>query len=405
MLDKMKKEPLIATILLVSMICAGCKKNTMTNENWVDKALVNAEAQAILMARSLENQPDRLPRSSTSDEKLITSLSDWWCSGFFPGVLWLLYEDRDNPELLHYASGFTNRISKEQFNTSTHDLGFMLYCSYGNALRITKNDSCKTVLINGARSLSTRYNDKVECIQSWGASEKWRYPVIIDNMMNLEMLMWAYKESGDSNFRHIAVSHADKTIKNHFRADNSSYHVVSYNPGNGEVEFQGTDQGYNDDSAWARGQAWGLYGYTMMYRETGNPAYLDQANKIASFILNHPNLPDDGIPYWDFDSPAIPDDYRDSSSGAIIASALLELAGYADEKTGNEYFRIAEKQLQALSSPEYTAEVGTNSHFILKHGVGNIPQNSEIDAPLSYGDYYYVEALLRYKNHVNNCKK
>lgn len=394
----MKNKILIGLILFTLLSTISCKKET-DKKDWVDVALTNAQKQALLMSKSLENKPDRLPRSISSNGELVTSGSDWWCSGFFPGTLWLLYEDSGNDDLLNYASEFTNRLAKEQYNTSTHDLGFMLYCSYGNALRITKEDSCKTVLLNGARSLSSRYNEAVGCIQSWGASEKWRYPVIIDNMMNLEMLMWAYKESEDQKFKDISTTHSDKTIKNHYREDYSSYHVVSYNPENGDVEFRGTDQGYSDSSAWARGKAWGLYGYTMMFRETGDSTYLNQAHKIARFILNHPNLPEDKIPYWDFDSPKIPDDWRDSSSAAVIASALLELAKYSDQQQAREYFSVAEKQLKVLASPEYTAEIGTNGNFILKHGVGNIPQNSEIDAPLSYGDYYYIEALLRYKNY------
>lgn len=381
----------------------ACNKQVKTDEkqvDWVEIALNNAQEQSLLMAKSIEDQPTQLPRSTNKDGKLVTSGSDWWCSGFFPGVLWLLYENSADAEVLKYASDYTNRLAKEQFNTSTHDLGFMLYCSYGNALRLTKEDSCKTVLLNGAKSLASRYNPTVECIQSWGAGDKWRYPVIIDNMMNLEMLMWASKHSGDAKFKDISVAHSNKTIKNHFREDYSSYHVVSYNPSTGDVEFQGTDQGYSDSSAWARGQAWGLYGYTMMFRETGDSTYLTQAHHIARFLLDHPNMPENKIPYWDFDSPKIPNDFRDTSTAAIIASALIELSSFSDEKDRKEYFSVAEQQLKALASAEYTAEIGTNGNFILKHGVGNVPQNSEIDAPLSYGDYYYIEALLRYKKAI-----
>ncbi|MDX9747663.1 MAG: glycoside hydrolase family 88 protein [Paludibacter sp.] len=385
-----------SVIIFLVIFTASCHISS-PDIHWVDDALALAEKQSLLMAQSIENKPDQLPRSINSKGELVTSGSDWWCSGFFPGTLWYLYENSANEELKAYASEITNRISNEQYNTSTHDLGFMLYCSYGNALRLTAEDSCKTVLINGSNSLSTRFSPVVGCIQSWGAGEKWRFPVIIDNMMNLEMLMWAYKQTGDTKFKDISVSHANKTIENHFRDDNSSYHVLSFNPETGENEFKGTDQGYNDDSAWARGQAWGLYGFSMMFRETGDTAYLQQAQRIARFILDHPNLPANKIPYWDFDSPNIPNDYYDSSSAAIIASALLELSTFSDKKTGKEYFEVAEKQLKTLASAEFTAELGTNGNFILKHGVGNIPQNSEIDKPLSYGDYYYVEALLRYK--------
>jgi rhamnogalacturonyl hydrolase YesR len=372
---------------------------TDSNTNdWIDTALLHAEQQARLLAGEMGKRPDQLPRSANNKGQLITSSSDWWCSGFFPGVLWLLYENNpENKDLLNHAVSLTNRLDKEQYNTSTHDLGFMLYCSYGKAFQITKNDSYKPVLLNAANSLSSRYNPVVGCIQSWGAGNKWRYPVIIDNMMNLELLMWAYRESGDEKFKNRATTHANNTLLNHFRPDNSSYHVLSYDPETGEVTFKGTDQGYSDSSAWARGQAWGLYGYTMMYRETGDSTYLNQAHRIARFLLDHPNLPEDKIPYWDFDLPQIPNTLRDASSAAIIASALLELSLFSNKAAKEEYLAVAEKQLRVLASPEYTAEIGTNGFFILKHGVGNVPQNSEIDAPLTYSDYYYIEALLRYK--------
>lgn len=388
----------IVSVLLAGMLFSCSNPST----GWADKALKRAEKQALAMAVQLDTLPGQLPRSATSEGELITSGSDWWCSGFFPGVLWLLYENSHNEDLLKYASEFTGRLHGEQYNTSTHDLGFMLFCSYGNAYAATQADSCKTVLLNGARSLASRFNPVVGCIQSWEAWDNFHFPVIIDNMMNLEMLMWASKVSGDTLFRHVAVTHANRTMQCHFRPDYSSYHVVSYSPATGEVEFQGTNQGYGDESAWARGQAWALYGYTMMYRETGDEKYLAQAQHIARFLLDHPRLPADKIPYWDFDSPSIPDDCRDSSTAAIMASALLELCQYVDAVQAQEYFNVAELQLKTLASPEYTARYGTNGHFILKHGVGNVPQHSEIDAPLSYGDYYYIEALLRYKNYFKN---
>lgn len=328
--------------------------------------------------------------------------SKWWCSGFFPGTLWYLYENSSNKELKRYASLFTNRINKEQYNKGTHDLGFMLYCSYGNALRITGIDSCKSVLINGSKSLSTRFNPTIGSIQSWGSNQKWRFPVIIDNMMNLEMLMWASKETGDNRFKEIAETHANTCIANHFRKDYSTFHVVSYIPETGAVQVKCTAQGYSDESAWARGQAWGLYGYGMMYRETGNKRYLDQANHIADFILNHPNLPKDKIPYWDFNAPDIPNALRDASAASIIASSLIELSQFVDEPRKSQYIAVAEKQLRTLASPEYTAKKGSNGCFILKHGVGHLPGDSEVDVPLTYGDYYYVEALMRYKKMILN---
>ena len=274
----------------------------------------------------------------------------------------------------------------------------MMNCSFGNGYRITGNENYKKILLQSARSLATRYNENIGVIRSWDNKPKWMYPVIIDNLMNLELLENAYKLSQDSLFDKIANSHATITITNHFRPDYSSCHVVDYDTITNKALKMDTHQGYSSTSAWARGQAWGLYGYTMMYRETQNEKYLQQAINIAKFILHHPNLPKDKIPYWDFDAPNIPDEPRDASAGAIIASALLELGQYVnDDKLSKEYQSVAAQQLRTLSSDEYLAAPQTNGGFILKHSVGNKPRNSEVDAPLTYADYYYVEALLRYK--------
>lgn len=253
--------------------------------------------------------------------------------------------------------------------------------------------------MQGAESLSTRYHAGAGLIRSWDFNEdKWQYPVIIDNMMNLELLLWASKNSDSTKYKDIALKHADKTMKNHYRPDYSSYHVVSYDTITGGVEKKNTNQGYADESSWARGQAWGLYGYTMMYRETGIGRYLTMAENIANYLLSHKNMPADGIPYWDFDAPEIPNAERDASAAAIMASAFIELSTVTkDKKLSESCLRMAEKQLRTLSSDTYLAAPGTNAHFVLKHSVGNMPINAEVDVPLSYTDYYYVEALLRYK--------
>lgn len=348
------------------------------------------------MAESLKDMPDRLPRTFENDQ-LQTVSSGGWVSGFFSGSLWYLYEYTQDPRLKDYAEKYTERLKKEQYNKGTHDLGFMLYCSYGNGFRLTGNKEYQKVLLTGAESLSSRYNETIGCIQSWGSNEKWQFPVIIDNMMNLEFLFWATRMSGNPRYKDLSISHADKTIENHFRPDYSSYHVISYDTITGQVEKKNTHQGYRDESAWSRGQAWALYGYVMTYRETQAERYLQQANHIANFILEHPNLPEDKIPYWDFDAPDIPNAKRDASAGAIIASALIELSQYVDEDLSRKYLNTARQQIQSLSSPEYFAETGTNGHFLLKHSVGHMPNGSEIDVPLSYADYYYIEALLRMK--------
>ncbi|HZW64945.1 MAG TPA: glucuronyl hydrolase, partial [Hanamia sp.] len=306
-----------------------------------------------------------------------------------------LYQYTNDKALLNAALVRMKLLEKEQFNKTTHDLGFMMYCSFGNAVSITSNPGYDSILINSARSLSTRFNPKVGCIRSWNSAPS-HFLVIIDNMMNLELLMYAFEKTHDSSFYHIAVTHANTTMKNHFRPDYSSYHVVDYNPATGAVQRKITNQGAADESSWARGQAWGLYGYTMMYRTTGDKKYLEQAKHIAHFILHHPNLPSDKIPFWDFNAPGIPNAYRDASAAAIISSALIELAGYTSGDEKNEYKNVAAAILKNLSSPPYKSKGDEVGGFLLKHSVGNLPAKSEIDVPLSYADYYFVEAAMRY---------
>lgn len=340
---------------------------------------------------------DKLPRSyDSAKNKLITSGTEWWCSGFYPGTLWYLYEYSKNDAIKAEALRSTALLEKEKLNTGTHDLGFMMGCSYGNANRLIPKTEFKEILLTSARSLATRFNPKVGCIKSWD-SKKDDFLVIIDNMMNLELLFWATRVSGDSSFYKIAVTHANTTIKNHFRSDISSYHVLNYDPESGAVKEKRTAQGAANESAWARGQAWGLYGFTATYRETKNPVYLEQAKKIANFILTNANLPEDGIPYWDFNAPDIPVALRDASAASIIASALLELSKYTEKSRSDNYLRLAEKIIKTLSSPAYRAEQNTNGGFLIKHCVGHLPGKSEIDVPLTYADYYFIEALLRLK--------
>ncbi|KGO85457.1 glycoside hydrolase [Flavobacterium rivuli WB 3.3-2 = DSM 21788] len=349
------------------------------------------------------NPDGRFPKSyHVKNDSLETSDSGWWCSGFYPGTLLYLNEANANQALKKLADKSLADLKKEQFNKTTHDLGFMMYCSYGNAERLRPNADYKLVLMNSAKSLATRYNAVAKCIQSWD-SAPWNHatkdemPVIIDNMMNLELLFWASKHSGDKTFYDIAVNHANTTMKNHFRPDYSSYHEVVYDKNTGAVVRQITNQGAADASAWARGQAWGLYGYVVMYRETKDRKYLEQAQNIAGFILNHPNLPADKIPYWDFNAPGIPNALRDSSAAAIMASALIELGSYSDKELSKKYYADANTMLTSLMAPEYFAAPNTNGGFLLKHGVGNMPNKTEVDTPLSYGDYYFIEALMRYK--------
>src|SRR5215203_1891363 len=275
------------------------------------------------------------PRTLDSMELKLVPSRDW-TSGFFPGELWFLYEYTKKDEWKKQAQDFTANIEREKTNGGTHDMGFKIYCSFGQGYRLTKDAHYKEVIIQSAKTLVTRFNTKAGVIRSWDHhKEQWDYPVIIDNMMNLELLFEASKLSGDPSFYKIAVAHANTTMKNHFRHDYSSYHVVDYDTATGETKKKQTAQGYADESAWARGQAWGLYGFTMCYRETKDKKYLDHAEHIAAFILSHTNLPKDLVPYWDFNAPNIPNEPRDASAGALIASALYELSGYSGK--GNEH--------------------------------------------------------------------
>lgn len=363
----------------------------------ISEALNFSVQQSLLMANTLKNKTELLPKTTDLYGNLITCKSDWWTSGFFPGQLWYLYEFSCDPKLKSLAEEYSARVEKEKLATDTHDLGFVIHCSFGNGYRITNNNSYLDVIQTASNSLSTRFNEKLGVIRSWDTqswNKQWQYAVIIDNMMNLEMLLWASEKFNEPKFREIAISHADKTLLNHFRKDNSSYHVVSYDTTSGIPHAKHTAQGYSHSSSWARGQSWGLYGYVVMYRFTKEERYLNQANAIADFLINHPRMPKDKIPYWDYDAPNIPDTYRDASAGAVMCSALIELSKYVEPEKTRLYLSVAEQQIRALNS-NYRNAPGNNGNFILKHSVGNLPGKSEVDVPLTYADYYFVEALMR----------
>ncbi len=336
---------------------------------------------------------DRIPRS-VENGVLRAGPSTEWTSGFYPGMLWYLYEFTGDPAYADAARRWTALVEPEKRNAGTHDMGFKVYNSFGNGLRLTNDPHYRDVVLESARTLMTRFDPTVGAIRSWDWG-KWEFPVIIDNMMNLELLFAATRLTGDSTFYDAAVQHARTTLANHFRDDASSYHVVDYDTLTGQAKRKMTHQGYNDASAWSRGQAWALYGFTMTYRETGDPAFLAQARRVADFILNHPRLPEDGIPYWDFDAPAIPKEPRDASAAAIMASALYELSGFVGPDEAARYRSAADLMLASLASNAYRAPDGTPGPFLLTHSTGSMPGGFEVDGPLIYADYYYLEALLR----------
>ena len=300
------------------------------------------------------------------------------------------------------AEKFSSVQEQIRHYTNNHDIGFMLMTSVGNALRLAPKPEYKGILLDGAAALATRYDAGLGLIRSWnsgkggGKMNSDHFLVIVDNMMNLELLEWAAKNGGDKRFHDMAKSHADKTNRNHFRPDSSAYHIIDYNPANGKIYSYRAGQGASADGTWARGQAWAVYGFTMMYRETGDAAYLERAMRCADYVLKAPNLPADKVTYWDFKAPNIPNEERDTSAAAILASAFLELSTLAPSDRGLAYRAFAVRSLLSLTSPAYFAKVGENGNFLLMHGVGHKPGGSEVDVPLNYGDYYFLEALVRF---------
>ncbi len=386
------------TVLMISLVLG-----IYTQAQSAAAVFADAEKQTMLLLRETgkirETKPELVsPRTLENGELKVVASRDW-TSGFFPGVLWMLYEYTHKRNWEDSARKYTSLIEKEKLNGGTHDMGFKVYCSFGTGYNITKDAQYKEVIIQSARTLSTRFNPVIGCIRSWDHSrDKWGFPVIIDNMMNLELLFAATRFTGDSSFYRIAVTHANTTMKNHFRSDYSSYHVVDYDTVTGQVVKKNTHQGYAHESAWARGQAWALYGYTMCYRETKDPRYLQQAEHVAAFILNHPNMPKDLVPYWDFNAPGIPNEPRDASAAAVIASGLYELSTFS-KPNAKKYRNTADKIVQSLTQ-QYRSPIGENKGFILLHSTGSKPANSEVDVPLNYADYYYLEAMLRQRSGV-----
>lgn len=373
----------------------------------LDNAMANADEQlhyalkCTSEARKTAKGNKVNPRSIDKAGNLVLVGPEDWCSGFFAGTLWQMYQYSHMQFWRENAVSNTWLIESAKWHKGTHDLGFMIGDSFGKAYQLTGEQSYRDVMLQAARTLCTRYSPKVGCIRSWDHNaDRWTFPVIIDNMMNLEILFEAYKLTGDKSFYDIAVSHANVTMKNHFRDDYSSYHVVDYDPVTGTVRSRVTHQGYSDDSFWSRGQGWALYGYTMCYRYTHDQRYLEQAKNIAKFLFSLKNMPEDGIFFWDMKDPSIPDVPRDASAAALVASAFYELQAYVGAELGKQYIAYADKIVNSLID-HYQAPVGSNQGFLLLHSTGNKPANSEIDVPINYADYFYMEALRRKSMLVN----
>ena len=397
----MKIRKLLLSLGVFLMTPAFCHAENNDISNIINNDINFSTRQYSLMLQQIGREGKvRIPKTIDKLGRMVYIPIDDWCSGFFPGSLCYLYQLTNDKSWLVQSKRFTEALDSIQYLTWHHDVGFMIGSSYLNIYRLNPNKAYKKTIIQTAKSLCTRFRKKAGVIQSWNVDRGWQSkrgwtcPVIIDNMMNLELLFEATRLSGDSTYWKVAVSHANKTLENQFRKDGSCYHVVDYDPNNGAVLHRQTAQGYADNSAWARGQAWAVYGYTVCYRYTHDRKYLDQAVKTLNFVMQNPNLPEDLIPYWDFDAPNIPNEPRDASSAACIASALYEMNNYLPD---NGYTSLADRIIRSLSSPEYRAPLGKNGCFLLMHSVGSIPHNNEIDVPLNYADYYFLEALTRRK--------
>jgi rhamnogalacturonyl hydrolase YesR len=388
----MNKVSFFTLILGFAVLATACKSGINSQNSSAAKLLENR--YKMLLEYPVDSMS--MPRSMTIKTNSIKKVpSKDWTSGFFAGNLWQLYRLTGNPQYKEQAAKWTPFSKKESVNSNSHDVGFKVFCSFGEALKVENKQEYKDVIVKGAETLCTRFDPKVGAIRSWDFNKEiWDYPVIIDNMMNLELLFEASKLSGNNKFRDIAIQHANTTLKNQFRKDNSCYHVVDYDPVSGAVRKKTTLQGYDDDSVWARGQAWAVYGFTMSYRYTKDEGYIKQAEATAKFFMTNKNLPEDGIPYWDFKDPSIPNAPRDVSAATVMASALYELYSYTKNKN---YLAFADKIITALNSDKYILDAKINAPFILDHSTGNWPKHDEIDEPIIYADYYFLEALLRKK--------
>lgn len=377
--------------LVLNLFNSKCQAQYYTDNTTTNKQLKNR------LVKLLEHPIDSVgfPRSmsvKTGEIKKVPSKD--WTSGFYVGNLWQIYTLTGDSKYKERAEQWIPFLEKEKFNGGTHDMGFKIYCSFGKGYEIIQSAPYKKVIIKSAQTLCNRFNKKIGSLKSWDNRDKWDFPVIIDNMMNLELLFEASKLTGDDSYRKIAIQHANTTLKNHFRKDDSCYHVVGFDTITGKVKSKNTHQGYSDDSSWARGHAWAVYGFTMTYRYTKDKTYLKQAEATAQFFINHKNMPEDGIPYWDFNAPTIPNTTRDASAAAIMASALIELYTF----TKNEvYLNYSNKVINSLSSDKYLLNGSVNGPFILDHSTGDWSKKTELDEPIVYADYYFLEAIIRKK--------
>jgi unsaturated chondroitin disaccharide hydrolase len=371
------------------MILLACNPALLDRKN--SDPIAKAEEYALSqLKKSLHEIPaDQFPIRTRGMGAWESTPATTWTSGFYPGCLWLAQRLTGDSSWIGPARTKTWEMKSQQYNRDTHDIGFMIFNSFGNGYTFDQDEEYRKIMLQSANSLASRYNPKAGCIQSWNGE----FQVIIDNMMNLEILFWASKHGGPAALNDIAVSHAKRTIENHLREDGSSFHVVVYDTATGKVRERRTAQGLADLSAWARGQAWGLYGFTVCYRETRDDLYLRTAVKMADYFISH--LPPDHVPFWDLNLPQDhPKKFKDTSAAAIALSGLLELRTYVEDRL--KYDGVIRAIMESLVDNYLSA--GTGSSGILIHSAYNVNSKNpyDWDASTSWGDYYFLEALERY---------
>ncbi|WP_282149020.1 glycoside hydrolase family 88 protein [Algibacter lectus] len=396
-------KSILFLMLFVCFSCNSVKKETAINQlsKFDLNTVLNQNVEKIKTVTQKLTFYDSFPRHIDENNKQWSYVKTKdWCSGFYPGILWYAYEESGDEVLKNKAIKFTETLKTIAYSSArNHDIGFQLYCSYGNGFRLTGNQNYKEILLAAADTLATLYNPKVGSVLSWPSQiKRYKHNTIIDNMMNLELLFWAAKNGGDKSLYDIAKSHAEQTMKYLVREDGSAFHVGSFDIETGAFLQGYTHQGYANESMWARGQGWGIYGFAMAYRETGDSNFLNTAIKLSDKFLDR--LPEDGIPFWDFDDPKIPNAPKDASAAAVAACGLMELSGLVqDEKLKSKYFNAGKALVENLSSSAYLSNAKNDA--LLLHSTGNHPKNKEMDVPIIYADYYYMEALLRLKKLEN----
>lgn len=359
---------------------------------WVKQAL------DFSVARIRENLAylDSFPERTENGKWVCVEKSGWWVGGHWVGLIWLAFAHTQDPVLEKEARTWAAYLSPRQFDTTTHDLGFLFELSHILGYELTGDETFVPPAVQAAGSLIQRFNPHGGYLQAWGpldASPELRGRAIIDTMMNLELLFWASRKTGDSKFATIAETHAYTVLKYQIRPDFSTSHVIDFDPEIGKFIKQDTHQGLSATSCWSRGQAWAVYGFGDCYRATGDLVFLETARNLAKYALD--NLPADLIPYWDYNSPEIPEDVRDSSAASILASALLNLAVLeTDAENANRWHAQAEAILKSLWENYTSRETAEPS--ILLQGTRSKPHGL-MDHGLIYGDYYFVEALLTLK--------